>query len=138
MSHSGVRRATIALVLLLLVMPTRAGAYSVLAHEAMIDAVWADQFVPSLARTFPGTTEEQIRAARAYAYGGSLIQDLGYYPFGSKLFSNLTHYVRSGDFVDALIRDSRDVNEYGLRLARWRITRPTTSGTRSASTARCR
>lgn len=100
----------------MLVAPAPAGAYSVLAHEAMIDAVWADELVPSLARKFPGTTEEQLRAARAYAYGGSLIQDLGFYPFGSKLFSGLTHYVRSGDFVVALIRHSRDVNEYAFAL----------------------
>jgi len=105
-----------ALVLLILVTPAPADAYSVLAHEAMIDAVWADQLVPSLARRFPRATVEQLRASRAYAYGGSLIQDLGYYPFGSKLFSNLTHYVRSGDFVEALIRDARDVNEYAFAL----------------------
>ncbi len=116
MSHSGVRRVTIALILVILVTPAPADAYSVLAHEAMIDAVWADQLVPSLARRFPDATDEQLQAARAYAYGGSVIQDLGYYPFGSKLFSNLTHYVRSGDFVEALIRDARDVNEYAFAL----------------------
>jgi hypothetical protein len=116
MSHSGARWATIALIVLLSVTPARVDAYSVLAHEAMIDAVWVDQFVPSLTRRFPGASEGQIQAARAYAYGGSLIQDLGYYPFGSKLFSNLTHYVRTGDFVAALMRDSRDVNEYAFAL----------------------
>ena len=74
--------------------------------------------------------------ARAYAYGGAVIQDLGYYPFGSHFFSNLVHYVRTGDFVEALIRESRDVNEYALcaRRAR-RTTRPTTSAIPKASTA---
>ena len=41
---------------------------------------------------------------------------LGYYPFGHEFFSNLTHYVRSGEFVNNLIRDSRNVNEYAFAL----------------------
>ncbi len=45
-----------------------------------------------------------------------MIQDLGYYPFGSKFFSDLTHYVRSGDFILNLIRDSQDLNEYAFAL----------------------
>jgi hypothetical protein len=90
--------------------------YSVLAHEALIDAAWDGQIAPTLRRRFPATSPDAVRAARAYAYGGSLIQDLGYYPFGSRLFSNLTHYVRSGDFVTALIRQSRDVDEYAFAL----------------------
>ena len=87
-----------------------------LAHEAIVDAVWQDQIVPTLKARFPGTSESAIREALAYAYGGSLIQDLGYYPFGSRRFSNLVHYVRSGDFVEALVHDSQDVNEYAFAL----------------------
>jgi len=100
----------------LLVAPTPAYAYSVLAHEANIDALWDSGIRPLLAKRFPRATAAQLRDARAYAYGGSVIQDLGYYPFGSHFFSNLLHYVRSGDFVEAMIRDARDVNEYAFAL----------------------
>jgi hypothetical protein len=102
--------------LLLLCAPSSAAAYSVLAHEALIDAVWSDQLVPLLRQRFPGTPTQVVNETRAYAYGGSLIQDLGYYPFGSRFFSNLVHYVRSGAFVAALIRDSRSVGEYAFAL----------------------
>ena len=100
----------------LLGSPQKASAYSVLAHQALIDAAWNDQIAPMLQRRFRGARADAIRAARAYAYGGSLIQDLGYYPFGSRFFSNLVHYIRSGDFVEALIREARDVNEYAFAL----------------------
>ncbi len=93
-----------------------AHAYSVLAHEAMVDAMWTSTITPLLRQRFPRVTAAEITAARAYAYGGSVIQDLGYYPFGSKLFTNLMHYVRSGDFVEALIRNARDPNEYAFAL----------------------
>ncbi|HEX2521483.1 MAG TPA: hypothetical protein VHP35_05095, partial [Terriglobia bacterium] len=73
-------------------------AYSVLTHEEIVDLVWEDQIRPLLLKRFAGLSEEQIREAHAYAYGGSVIQDVGYYPFGSRDFSNLVHYVRSGDF----------------------------------------
>jgi len=96
--------------------PRPAAAYSVLAHEATVDAAWDDRIVPLLRQRFRGITPAQIADARAYAYGGSLIQDLGYYPFGSHLFTNLTHYVRSGDFVEALIRGAQDANEYAFAL----------------------
>jgi zinc dependent phospholipase C len=101
---------------LMLSMPANATAYSVLAHEAMIDAVWNNQLAPMLKQRFPGTSARALTDARAYAYGGALIQDLGYYPFGSRFFSNLVHYVRSGDFVEALVRDSQNVNEYAFAL----------------------
>jgi hypothetical protein len=96
--------------------PREARAYSVLAHEANIDALWEAGLRPLLARRYPRATREQVAQARAYAYGGAVIQDLGYYPFGSHFFSNLLHYTRSGDFVEALIRESRDVNEYAFAL----------------------
>lgn len=105
------------LLLLLVLWPVReAGAYSVLAHEANIDALWETSLRPLLTRRFPGTTREELTKARAYAYGGAVVQDLGYYPFGSHFFSNLVHYVRTGDFVEALLRESRDVDEYAFAL----------------------
>jgi hypothetical protein len=115
MRWAGFRLATAALVVLL-ATPSRASAYSVLAHEAMIDAMWPTHIAPLLEQKFPGTSAGTLRDARAYAYGGSLIQDLGYYPFGSRFFSNLVHYVRSGEFVEALLRQSRNVNEYAFAL----------------------
>lgn len=93
-----------------------AAAYSVLAHEANIDALWETTIKAMLQARFPEATTEQLRDARAYAYGGSVIQDLGYYPFGSHFFSNLLHYVRTGDFVEALIRDAQDLDEYAFAL----------------------
>ena len=106
----------VALVVLLLCFPASTSAYSVLAHEALIDNAWDKQIVPLLSRRFPRATKQEIQEARAYAYGGSLIQDLGYYPFGSHFFSNVVHYVRSGDFVAALIRDSQTIDEYAFAL----------------------
>ena len=90
--------------------------YSVLTHEAIIDAAWKDGIVPVLLSRFPDATPEQLVQAHAYAYGGAIIQDMGYYPFGSQFFSDLTHYVRSGDFILALIAESRDLNEYAFAL----------------------
>src|SRR5579871_7066025 len=83
-----------------------ASAYSVLSHEQIVDIAWHDQIVPWLKSRFPNATPAELKKAHAYAYGGCLIQDLGYYPFGNKLFSDLTHYVRSGDFVANLINES--------------------------------
>jgi hypothetical protein len=91
-------------------------AYSVLAHESNIDLAWDSAIVPVLRQRFPHARPEELTAARAYAYGGCVIQDLGYYPFGSHLFSDLLHYVRSGDFVVELIRDARDLNELAFAL----------------------
>jgi hypothetical protein len=91
-------------------------AYSVLTHEEIIDLLWTSEIRPLLLQRFPGLTEDQLREAHAYAYGGAVIQDLGYYPFGSKEFSNLAHYVRSGDFVSELILESQDANEYAFAL----------------------
>ena len=96
--------------------PREARAYSVLAHEANIDALWETSLRPLLARRYPGATRDEVAQARAYAYGGAVIQDLGYYPFGSHFFSNLVHYVRTGDFVEALLREAHDVNEYAFAL----------------------
>ena len=101
-------------LVLMLAIPRPAAAYSVLTHEANVDALWDDAIKPLLLQRFPRTTPAALLTAHAYAYGGSVIQDLGYYPFGSRFFSNLVHYVRSGDFVEALIRESREVNDYSF------------------------
>jgi hypothetical protein len=92
-----------ALVLVVLMCSGGLSAYSVLTHEQIVDLAWTDQIRPLLLKRYPGLSEDQIREAHAYAYGGAVIQDLGYYPFGSREFSNLVHYVRSGDFVLELI-----------------------------------
>jgi zinc dependent phospholipase C len=89
---------------------------SVLTHEQIIDLLWEDQFKPLLLEKYPDTTPDGLRVAHGYAYGGSLIHDLGYYPFGNRLFSDLVHYVRSGDFVQALLEEASDVNEYAFAL----------------------
>jgi hypothetical protein len=96
--------------------PRAAAAYSVLSHEANVDALWDTGLRPLLVRRFPRATAEDVAHARAYAYGGSVIQDLGYYPFGNHFFSNLVHYVRTGDFVETLLRDAQDLNEYAFAL----------------------
>src|SRR6478736_6023502 len=109
------RRAFI-LVLILLMCSGGSSAYSVLTHEEIVDLLWTDAIRPLLLRRYPGLSEEQITQAHAYAYGGAVIQDLGYYPFGNTEFSNLVHYVRSGDFVRELLLQSQDVNEYAFAL----------------------
>jgi len=91
-------------------------SYSVLTHEEIVDLLWADHIKKLLLKRFPDATEDQLKEAHAYAYGGCVIQDMGYYPFGSKEFSNLVHYVRSGDFVVTLIHDAADIDEYAFAL----------------------
>ena len=97
-------------------LPLICGAYSVLTHEEVVDLLWKDDIQPLLVRRFPAATADDLKKAHAFAYGGSLIQDMGYYPFGNKYFSDLTHYVRSGDFIVNLIKDARDLNEYAFAL----------------------
>src|SRR5208337_3346931 len=108
-------RATASLLIVLL-CSTGSSAYSVLTHEEIVDLLWADEIQPLLLKRYPELSEEQLKEAHAYAYGGAVIQDLGYYPFGSREFSDLVHYVRSGDFVRELLLESRDVNEYAFAL----------------------
>jgi len=90
--------------------------YSVLTHEQVVDLMWKDQIQPLLLKRFPASTEQDLQKAHAYVYGGCVLQDMGYYHFGSKFFSDLVHYVRSGDFVEALLEDSSDLNEYAFAL----------------------
>ena len=105
-----------AVILVMLAPCERLFAYSVLTHEEIVDLVWTSDIRPLLLQRFPNLTDDQIKDAHAYAYGGSVIQDLGYYPFGSKEFSDLVHYVRTGDFVIELLRQSQDANEYAFAL----------------------
>ena len=98
------------------VLVPASGAYSVLTHEQVVDLLWEDRIHPMLRARFPNLTEDQLKEAHAYAYGGSLVQDMGYYPFGNKYFSDLTHYVRSGDFVAALLEEADTPNEYAFAL----------------------
>ncbi len=100
----------------LLLLAHLAAGYSVLTHEAIIDSAWDPNIKPLLLARFPHATPEELKDAHAYAYGGCILQDMGYYPFGSKFFSDLVHYVRTGDFVMNLIRDSADLNEYAFAL----------------------
>ncbi len=100
----------------ILALTQAAYAYSVLTHEAIVDSLWADSIAPLIKKRFPEVTPEQLTQAHAYTYGGAIIQDMGYFPFGSKLFSDLTHYVRSGDFVSAMISDAATVDEYAFAL----------------------
>jgi hypothetical protein len=90
--------------------------YAVLTHQAIIDYSWKSILRPHLKKRYPGLYDKQIEAARAYAYGGAIIQDMGYFPLSNSLYSDLTHYVRSGDFVEALIHDAKDLNEYAFAL----------------------
>ncbi len=102
--------------LLLAGMWTSAGAYSVLTHEAIIDSSWDQSIRPLLLKRFPKATPEELKTAHGYAYGGCAIQDIGYYPSGSKFFSDLLHYVRTGDFIEAMLHDSADLNEYAFAI----------------------
>ena len=91
-------------------------AYSVLTHEEIVDLTWKDNLLPLLKKRFPAATDDDLKKAHAFAYGGSLVQDMGYYPFGNKYFSDLTHYVRSGDFIVNLLKEASDINEYAFAL----------------------
>jgi hypothetical protein len=108
----------IAILGLLAVMatPQPMFGYGTFTHEEMIDLAWNSSIRPLLLERYPGTSESGLRVAHSYAYGGCLIQDLGYYPFGKELFSDLTHYVRSGDFVLSLLRNAHNVNDFAFAI----------------------
>jgi len=110
------RHGLVYLLLLVLVCPSGLEAYSVLSHQAIIDAVWETDLKPLLQTRYARATEEELSGAQAFAYGGAIIQDMGYYPYGSAFFSDLTHYVRSGDFIKTMLRDAKTVNEYAFAL----------------------
>jgi hypothetical protein len=112
-------RATILLALgafAYLCLTQSSSAYSVLTHEEIVDLAWKDTLLPLLKRKYPNATADDLKKAHAFAYGGSVVQDMGYYPFGSKYFSDLTHYVRSGDFVINLVKDATNLDEYAFAL----------------------
>jgi len=101
---------------LVVVLAQASGAYSVLTHEQVVDLLWDERIQPMLKARSPDLDDKGLREAHAYAYGGSLVQDMGYYPFGSRYFSDLTHYVRTGDFVVSLVQESGTANEYAFAL----------------------
>jgi hypothetical protein len=109
-------RALIGIVLMVCCLGKVCSGYSVLTHEQIVDLLWAEQLKPLLLQKYPGASQDDLRKAHAYAYGGCLIQDMGYYPFGNRQFSDLVHYVRSGDFVMALLDEASDINEYAFAL----------------------
>jgi hypothetical protein len=113
-----IRLRTALLLILLMVAPLerRAEAYSLLTHEMLIDFTWEDSIKPLLLSRYPNLTPAELEQARAYAYGGCVIQDIGYYPFGDKTFSNLTHYVRTGDFIVNLFRNATNANELAFAV----------------------
>ena len=117
MTLSGILKSTLLIAVLFIGwLPVPSRAFGLLAHEAIIDALWEKSIKPLLKQKYPGATEEQLKKAHAFVYGGSIIPDIGYYPLGSPEFSSLLHYVRSGDFVTALLDESRNLNEYGFAL----------------------
>lgn len=101
---------------LMLTTASTASGYGILAHQAVVDAAWEKSLKPLLLQRFPDATEEELQKAHAFAYGGSIVQDMGYYPFGSVFFTKLTHYVRSGDFVLNMVKASENLNEYAFAL----------------------
>src|ERR1700679_3870763 len=115
-SWRGVICLGLAIVLLQSSAVQSCAAYSVLTHEEIVDLAWKDNLLPLLKKRFPAATEDDLKKAHAFAYGGSVMQDMGYYPFGNKYFSDLTHYVRSGDFVVDLLKEASDIDEYAFAL----------------------
>jgi hypothetical protein len=100
----------------LLFLPFSSSAFSILAHEAIIDAEWTQTLVPVLKKKYPAATDQELIAAHAYTYGGSLVADIGYMPGGNAQFTDLLHYVRSGDFIVNLINEAQNLNEYAFAL----------------------
>src|SRR3954471_17325802 len=103
-------------IVLAFFIPLSSNAYSILTHEAIIDASWEKSIQPLLKRKFPQSTDADLKLAHSYAYGGSLMTDIGYSPYGSTYFTNLIHYVRTGDFVENLIGEAQNINEYAYAL----------------------
>lgn len=103
-------------ILVLAMLCSPAFSYSVLTHLAIVDTLWIDAIQPVLKKRFPHATGDDLKRAHAYVYGGAIIQDSGYYPFGSHFFSDLVHYVRGGDFIENLLKESRDINEYAFAI----------------------
>lgn len=96
--------------------PHGAYAYSLLTHEQLIDLTWQSSIAPLIRSRYPDISPADLERARAYAYGGCVIQDIGYYPFGDQFFSELAHYVRTGDFVVNLFRNAQDADELAFAI----------------------
>jgi hypothetical protein len=111
-----IRKVTLLALFLILPAGRQAAAYSLLTHEQLIDLTWKESIVPLLLSQYPRLTPAELDRARAYAYGGCVIQDIGYYPSGDQSFSDLTHYVRSGDFVVNLFRNAHNANELAFAV----------------------
>src|ERR1700678_4377532 len=112
--HNLCRASALLLCFLLVCRP--AGAYSLLTHEQLIDLTWQSSIAPLLRSRYPNITPQELELARSYAYAGCVIQDIGYYPFGDINFSDLTHYVRSGDFVVNLFRNATNADELAFAV----------------------
>ncbi|QJD94607.1 zinc dependent phospholipase C family protein [Mucilaginibacter robiniae] len=97
-------------------MPLSSRAFSILTHEAIIDAEWDNVLKPMLKQKYPDATDEDIRKAHSYAYGGSLVADIGYIPGGDAYFTDLLHYVRTGDFITNVLHEAQNLNEYAFAL----------------------
>ena len=107
---------TMMVLVVVMACAPRASAYSVLTHQELIDLAWNESIRPLLLARFPRASAEQLREAHAYAYGGCAIQDMGYYPFGKRFFSNLTHYTRAGDFVAWLLANAQTIDELAFAV----------------------
>ena len=87
-------KAVVFIAAVLNFLPATTEAFSVLTHEAIVDASWDNAIQPLLLKKYPGATPDELNDARAYVYGGAIMPDMGYYPFGNKFFTDLVHYVR--------------------------------------------
>src|SRR5258705_4449905 len=74
-------------------------AYSVLTHEEIVDLLWQDQIQPLLKKQFPSATDEDLRKAHAYAYGGAPLQEIGALPLCQKQLSGPVYPVRRRDVL---------------------------------------
>jgi hypothetical protein len=111
-----VRKLIFTVLLFICLSVSPASAFSILAHEAIIDAEWVSHIRPMLLKKYPNSTLDDLKNAHAYAYGGCLVADMGYMPFGQPYFTDLVHYVRSGDFVTTMISEAQNLNEYAFAL----------------------
>src|SRR5437764_615758 len=101
-------RFLLIMTLIIFCHPLPSFSFALFTHEAIIDASWKKTLIPLLKQKYPGATAEDLKKAHAYVYGGAIIPDIGYYPLGNPFFTNLVHYVRSGDFITTIIEESHD------------------------------
>jgi hypothetical protein len=65
---------------LLLMMPAACQAFSVLAHQAIVDQAWEGTLVSAVRKRFPNATQQELEDARGYARGGSHLPTWGIFP----------------------------------------------------------